>query len=488
MNMARCRVCAGVTVLLVLCGVSWAASKPNLVAHWEFEEGSGKIAYDSAGTHDGRIVGDPTWVRGSIGSALHLDGFRDYVEIPDDVHLRPRHITISAWINMESLTNHMMVVSKSNYADSYEEQYAVHVRVDGEYWRRVGMNIKRNSNCEPWLGWYRVYSQTLLNLNTWYMVTGTWDGTHLRMYVNGVREGDETEVPAGPIDDCPGGTLRIGRWRAGDEQCFHGLIDDVRLYDESLSEADVKSLFEAGPRVFYVDGPNGSDSSSGSGRVRAFATIQKGIDAARDGDIVLVYPGVYAENVSFKGKAITVRSAEDAAIIDGLGSFGVSFFNAEGPKSVLKNFVIRNCVNGVLVVESGPTLKNLTIVACDTAIMSLSGQPDVSNCILWGNTAADLTGCKARYSCIQRGAAGLGNISVDPLFADPRGDDYHLCSQRGMFWPKHVIWVLADTTSPCIDAGDPADDYSLERQPNGGRIDMGAHGGTPYASLSTTRQ
>ena len=63
----------------------------------------------------------------------------------------------------------------------------------------------------------------------------------------------------------------------------------------------------------------------------------------------------------------------------------------------------------------------------------------------------------------------LGNIEGDPIFVDPASDDYHLQS-----------------SSPAIDAGDPSSDYSLEPQPNGGRINMGAYGNTSEATISST--
>jgi parallel beta-helix repeat protein len=73
---------------------------------------------------------------------------------------------------------------------------------------------------------------------------------------------------------------------------------------------------------------------------------------------------------------------------------------------------------------------------------------------------------------------------IDPLFADPAGGDYHLLSERGRYWPEHDIWVLDRKTSPCIDGGDPAVDPSGEPMPNGGRINIGAYGGTVQASMS----
>ncbi|MCX5637170.1 MAG: LamG domain-containing protein, partial [Planctomycetota bacterium] len=77
-----------------------------------------------------------------------------------------------------------------------------------------------------------------------------------------------------------------------------------------------------------------------------------------------------------------------------------------------------------------------------------------------------------------------GQYGTDPLFAAPNNGDYHLLSQRGRYWPQHDVWVLDKVTSPCVDGGDPAVDPVGEPMPNGGRIDIGAYGGTPYASMS----
>jgi hypothetical protein len=71
-----------------------------------------------------------------------------------------------------------------------------------------------------------------------------------------------------------------------------------------------------------------------------------------------------------------------------------------------------------------------------------------------------------------------------PLFADSANGDYHLLSEKGRFVPGYGLWSFDDETSPGVDGGDPSDDPSGERMPNGGRINMGAYGGTPYASMS----
>ncbi|MHC4425558.1 MAG: right-handed parallel beta-helix repeat-containing protein [Planctomycetota bacterium] len=242
------------------------------------------------------------------------------------------------------------------------------------------------------------------------------------------------------------------------------------------------------PGIYHVDGTAGSNDNDGLSWDTAFKTVQRGIDAAKNGNTVLVYPGVYVEEVRFKGKAITVASAEDAAILENPGDFAVSFYYGEGTDSVLENFIIRHSVTAVFVAGSSPTISNLTIVDNQYGIEAYAGpEPDISNCIFWSNSDGDMFGCQARYSCIERGSAGEGNIDAGPLFVDPNAGDYHLVSERGRYWPEYNVWVLDEATSPCIDGGDPNSDYSNERTPNGGRINIGAYGGTAYASMSELR-
>jgi hypothetical protein len=238
-------------------------------------------------------------------------------------------------------------------------------------------------------------------------------------------------------------------------------------------------------KTYYVDVVNGNDLDNGLSPEAAFASIQKGIDTAEHGDKVIVCPGVYAEEVNFNGKPITVQSAAEAAILENPNGFAVSFKRSEGPDSVLRNLVIRNSLMGIVIAGSSPTICNVTVVDNTFGIAAYAGsEPDISNSIFWNNTYSDLAGCDAWYSCTKEEGAGENNIEADPLFADPNNDDYHLLSERGRYWPLHDVWVLDKVTSPCIDGGDPAVDPSGEPIPNGGRINMGAYAGTRYASMS----
>ena len=236
---------------------------------------------------------------------------------------------------------------------------------------------------------------------------------------------------------------------------------------------------------YFVDGVYGNDANDGLTPETAFATIQHGIDATENDDSVLVSPTVYFENIDFTGKAITVRGIGGVPVIDGTDDFGVSFTSFEDPNSVLKNFVVTGSYVGVLITASSPTICNVNIIGNKYGIDAFAGAfPGIINCILWENTDADISGCQGRYSCIQREdqATGEANISGPPLFVDPNNGDYHLLSRYGRYEPALELWICDEVTSQCINAGDPAINPADETAPNGGRINIGAYGGTAEAS------
>jgi len=245
----------------------------------------------------------------------------------------------------------------------------------------------------------------------------------------------------------------------------------------------------AGPLLFHVDRANGNDSNTGRSRATAFATIQRAVDEAIDGDTVLVWPGVYREEVTFNRKAVTLQSADHAAQVSAPGGFAFSFYGAESSMSVLRNFVITACGEAAVFCDgASATLTNLTIARNRFGITAYGGaNPTITNCILWDNERGDLFQCRARYSRVQQPNAigqDTGNISTDPLFADPNNGDYHLRSRYGRYSPTDGAWMTDPVTSPCIDAGDPSVYYGREPMPHGGRVNMGAYGGTPFASKS----
>ena len=108
-------ILAGIVLLLIVApGVALGADDPNLVASWQFDEGSGTTAFDSSGNgNDATFAGAPQWVGdGRFGKALKFDGVADYVAAPDSesLDINGDQLSLTGWINGESWSaaNHIV--------------------------------------------------------------------------------------------------------------------------------------------------------------------------------------------------------------------------------------------------------------------------------------------------------------------------------------------------------------------------------------------
>jgi hypothetical protein len=245
--------------------------------------------------------------------------------------------------------------------------------------------------------------------------------------------------------------------------------------------------------TFSTDGPNDFNVPGD------FNTIQKAIDYSWDGGTVTVAEGTYNETVSFKARAITVRSTdpndwdvvgntiidsnilasvvfnsgEDAnsvisgvtlkggwsietvnsdptisnCIIDGISfgvvclkgasptisnntikgrSAGIWSYGSPGSGAIVKNNRIYGNGIGILVRGNSPLIRNNTI--CYNTVYGIAqargvAEPNISNCVLWGNGDDLHDAFSATYSCIEdcNDANGTGNICGDgnnPLFVN----------------------------------------------------------------------
>jgi len=164
-------------------------------------------------------------------------------------------------------------------------------------------------------------------------------------------------------------------------------------------------------------------------------TIQAGIDAALDGDLVLVASGTYIESIHFNGKAVTLRSEQgaEATVIDGNRQGSVVIFDSgEGPDSVLEGFTICNGKGtgtgvpvihyyggGIYCSNASPTIRynHITDNAVHGGCMSMiqageakgggfyitNGSPLIDGNMISGNTV------KADPACCLSGRCGSGH-------------------------------------------------------------------------------
>ncbi len=462
---------------------------------WTFDEGDGILANDLPGGRSGELHG-PQWTSGRRGSALRFDGLDDYVALPgnDPVWLPMGDFAVSFWVYFER--------DKGNSATQSEVLVDFNYGASENPQNELGFNLQRRGDTGQiafQMTTIRntdedVYTQSVLEKNAWHHIVAVRQRGMQKIYIDGHLDAWRS-CSSSSIDffgDYDDNRVNVGRFTTNvglPRYHFKGVLDELMLFDRALTLGEIGQLYTEATtsNTLYVDGADGSDLNDGLRSSTALVTIQAAIDLAQDGDTVKVLPGIYREAIHFQGKAITVCSAGDAAVLETPDGYAVSFHRGTGPDCVLRNFVIRNSHIGILVTDSSPTIANVTVVGNEYGVEAFgNADPSISDSIFWYNVWSDLYGCQAVYSCVESGAEGPGNFSEDPLFAEPDMDDYHLLSRRGRYWPGQNVWVIDDVTSPCVDAGDPDADFSGEREPNGGRVNVGAYGGTAFASVSET--
>lgn len=468
---------------------------PQMIAHWAMD----MDATDSQLIFDGAVAGNPTWFSKNnnpndvkIGSgAVGLDG-QDYIEInaSEFPHFYGS-LTIEAWIKTNYTLQSQSIVSKGSSS-----------------WQ-IGIEAgtgKAFFSCPGLSGTHYLIGNTSLSDGYWHHIAGVYDydNEQIALYHDGSIDAQASAT--GQMDK---NDLNI--WIGGNPQTadswWHGTIDNLCIFNDALT---CQQVFQ---RQTYhvdvnngVDNPGGHDPEWGKGRQKAFKTIQHAIDAADDSDIILVWPGIYRESLFFMGKAVTVRSAADAAILQSdpadTEKIAVTFMYGEQSGSVLEHFVIVNSNVALWINQSSPTLRHLTIVNNNYGIEAIfNSRPTIEHSIFWNNAYGDIAydtyTPAVSYSCLQQPYPGIGNISGDPLFvnpnsADPNTMDFHVQSEYGRYLPNGTSvprpqienWAIDHQTSPCIDVGCPTLNPFCETMSNGGRINIGAYGNTPFAGKS----
>ncbi|NLH17747.1 MAG: hypothetical protein GX455_14310 [Phycisphaerae bacterium] len=352
----------------------------SLIAHWKLDEISGISAKDSARDNHGLVIGDGLWRpnEGRIEGAMEFDGIGDQIDCGNGSAYAIRdRITVAAWIRVNRFDrNFQAIVTKGDNAFRLQRAH----NTSALEFACSGIQV-------PGTTYGNIYGTVSVDDGQWHHAAGVYDGQTISLYIDGQLDISCTGTGQINLNSWP---VLIGENAQAPLRYWNGWIDDVRIYSDALSPTQIQSLFGVG-KTWHVNKAVGNNAFSGLSCDQPVATIQAGINLAQNGDKVLVWPGVYSESIDFKGKAITVASAADAAILESPGWYASAFHTGEGPSSVLRNLIIRNSQYAVLVTSgSSPILKNLTIVGNQHGIQAFdSASPTIVNCIFWNNRYGD---------------------------------------------------------------------------------------------------
>ncbi len=210
------------------------AQSDGLVAHWDFNEGTGTTVSDSSGNGNDGTINGASWTTGKVGSALSFDGVDDYVEIADsDSFDISTQNTFEVWVNLNSNQGGVIL---SKWVNAYEDKtlhIADNLAIHYALFRGWGTEGIENV----------AISNTMLTSGAWFHIVGTYNGEYQKIYINGML--DSSKSVTGEVWDSDG-TFYIGRaFRAENLPPFNGLIDQVRIYNRALSASEILANYNA---------------------------------------------------------------------------------------------------------------------------------------------------------------------------------------------------------------------------------------------------
>jgi parallel beta-helix repeat protein len=210
-----------------------SSNETGLVGYWKFDEGTGTTAYDSSGyNNNGTLYNDPVWADGRIGKALSFDGVDDCVEINAPL-LKQLPLTLSAWIKPELRTDGTDF--PSNVISNDRPGYAGH-GFGVNVWPG-GSQMKVEFECED--AW-RTVPGVSFNAGSWYHVAVVYTSGNVKSYINGQLVDDFSyQQQVLDAEDY----FRVGKHNDdtayGTRRFFSGIIDEVKIYNRSLSADEV---------------------------------------------------------------------------------------------------------------------------------------------------------------------------------------------------------------------------------------------------------
>ena len=265
--------------------VSNAAPPAGLVAAYGFDEASGNSVVNAAGSgNTGTVAGATRSPSGRYGGALSFDGTNDSVSVPDAANLDlTNNMTLSAYVRPTGATGWRTVLMKERPGGLSYGMYA-----SGDLPRPSGQLVIGSAE-------QALMSPSPLPANTWSHLAFTYNGSVMRLYVNGVEVADQTQTGSAVVST---GALKIGGNAIWGEW-FAGLIDEVRVYNRALTATELLTSMNTPitPTAPDTTAPTVSVTAPAAGATVSGAAVSLTANAADNVGVVGVQFKVDGTNV-----------------------------------------------------------------------------------------------------------------------------------------------------------------------------------------------
>ncbi len=237
----------------------------GLVGYWKMDEsswdGTADEVIDSSGNgNHGQGVGatSPTIGAGKFGNGGVFDGNNDHIDLGNDSSLSPSsQITIAGWYKLSSLNNNWAISKwKSGDCSSTHSSYLLAPNYPNNTSGKVWFFLCNGTDSDS------LSSSNQLDPDQWYHLVATFEPGIIRIYIDGELNNEKsTELLALNTEAIE--PLIFGQESSKSNIApFHGYLDEVRIYNRTLSPDEVKALYEwaPGPVAHYTfdEGSGGS--------------------------------------------------------------------------------------------------------------------------------------------------------------------------------------------------------------------------------------
>jgi len=215
-----------------------ASLRNGLIGHW-VGDGSGRTIRDRSGNNrHGTFTSSPIWTLGKVGQGLRFDGVDDSVAtVATTVLSGATGLTVSAWFDYNEASIAPLVAQGS--LDTIANIVFI-LRVNST--TSVTFGVSDGTALKSFV-------ETVPSVATgWHHLVGTWQsGTEMKIYLDGILENtDSTSIPSS-INTASKSIFLGSEGRLSNEGHYlTGLLDDARIYNHVLSDAQVKNLYKLG--------------------------------------------------------------------------------------------------------------------------------------------------------------------------------------------------------------------------------------------------
>lgn len=225
-------------------GFSFAAPMEHLVLKYDFEnDGNGYYGVDASGNNHNAEYNEAEvmFVDGFQGKALDYyypigstQKATSYFRAPDEDALDLNHMTLEVWVFPTSFGKPMNVINKWGPYTPLSQERCYNLNITSLGYPSFFVSHDGYHHADKEL---RVQSQLLLN--EWTHLVATYDGSMMRIYVNGELAGEKSETCVTYVGTT---ALQIGIDGWGNYP-MGGLIDNVRIYDDALTTEELAEVF-----------------------------------------------------------------------------------------------------------------------------------------------------------------------------------------------------------------------------------------------------